>query len=84
MLSVNFDSSFTGFKAHEFVAHSTLVNCVCIGPRSGQVLATGGEDKRVNVWKIGRASSILSLTGNSSPIESLSFDPTEEFLVSTN
>ncbi|CAM9243857.1 unnamed protein product, partial [Chrysoparadoxa australica] len=70
------------FKAHEYVAHSTLVNCVVIGPRSGAVLATGGEDKRVNVWKVGRASNIWSLTGNSSPIEALAFDPMEELLVS--
>ncbi|CAM9719046.1 unnamed protein product [Ectocarpus sp. 12 AP-2014] len=74
--------SFTGFKAHEFVAHVGKTNCVAVGPRSGQVLATGGDDKRVNVWRIGRASSIWSLTGNSSAIESLRFDPTEEFLVS--
>lgn len=38
--------------------------------------------QRVNVWRIGRASSIWSLTGNSSAIESLRFGPTEEFLVS--
>ncbi|CAB1105812.1 unnamed protein product [Ectocarpus sp. CCAP 1310/34] len=74
--------SFAGFKAHEFVAHAGKTNCVAVGPRSGQVLATGGDDKRVNVWRIGRASSIWSLTGNSSGIESLRFDPTEEFLVS--
>ncbi|CBN74909.1 katanin p80 subunit [Ectocarpus siliculosus] len=74
--------SFAAFKAHEFVAHAGKTNCVAVGPRSGQVLATGGDDKRVNVWRIGRASSIWSLTGNSSAIESLRFDPTEEFLVS--
>lgn len=37
--------SFTGFKAHEFSAHSGKTNCVAVGPRSGQVLATGGDDK---------------------------------------
>lgn len=37
--------SFTGFKAHEFVAHAVKTNCVAVGPRSGQVLATGGDDK---------------------------------------
>lgn len=36
---------FTGFKAHEFVAHAGKTNCVAVGPRSGQVLATGGDDK---------------------------------------
>lgn len=39
------------------------------------------QPQRVNVWRIGRASSIWSLTGNSSVIESLCFDPSEEFLV---
>ncbi|KAG5189879.1 WD40-repeat-containing domain protein [Tribonema minus] len=70
-----------GFKAHEFVAHSTKVNCVAIGPH-GAVLATGGEDKRVNVWKIGRANHIWSLAGNSSPIECVCFDHAEENLYS--
>lgn len=37
--------TFTGFKAHEFVAHAGKTNCVAVGPRSGQVLATGGDDK---------------------------------------
>lgn len=37
--------TFTGFKAHEFVAHTNKANCVAVGPRSGQVLATGGDDK---------------------------------------
>ena len=37
--------SFTGFKAHAFVAHSGRTNCVAVGPRSGQVIATGGDDK---------------------------------------
>ncbi|CAN0514695.1 unnamed protein product, partial [Ectocarpus sp. 8 AP-2014] len=35
----------TAFKAHEFVAHAGKTNCVAVGPRSGQVLATGGDDK---------------------------------------
>ena len=34
-------------KVQEFVAHSTQVNCVAFGPKSNQVLATGGEDFKV-------------------------------------
>jgi katanin p80 WD40 repeat-containing subunit B1 len=81
-LSIDNGKGYSGFKAHEYVAHSTKVNCVAIGPHSGAVLATGGDDKRVNVWKIGRASHIWSLTGNSTAIESVCFDPCEELLFS--
>ena len=81
-LSIDGATGYSGFKAHEYVAHSSKVNCLVIGPRSGAVLATGGDDKRVNVWKIGRASPIWSLTGNSTPIESVCFDPQEELLFS--
>jgi WD40 repeat protein len=52
-----------GFKAHEFVAHGTRVTCVVIGPRSGAVLATGGEDKRVNVWKVQSTLTFTSYGG---------------------
>eukprot|EP00953_Heterococcus_sp_UTEX-ZZ885_P032743 17082-Heterococcus_DN1.PRE.2 len=81
-LSIDNGKGYSSFKAHEYVAHSTKVNCVAIGPHSGAVLATGGDDKRVNVWKLGRASHIWSLTGNSTAIESVCFDPCEELLFS--
>jgi WD40 repeat protein len=69
-------------QAHEYVAHSSEVTCLDIGPHSGAVVATGGADKRVNVWKVGRASSIWSLAGNSSAIEAVCFGPIEEHLAS--
>ena len=65
----------------EFVAHSGPVRVARLGTKSGQVLATGGEDKRVNVWKIGRTSALMSLSGHSSAIDALTFDRTEETLV---
>jgi len=42
------------FKVQEFVAHSTRVNCLSFGSKSNQVLATGGEDMKVNIWRIGQ------------------------------
>lgn len=55
-----------------------------LSPTAPSLILThvAASGQRVNVWRIGRASSIWSLTGNSSAIESLRFDPTEEFLVS--
>ena len=70
------------YKVHEFVAHSTMVNCLTIGPLSNQVLATGGEDCKVNVWRVGNASNIWTLGQNKSPIECLCFDNDEQYLVS--
>ena len=37
--------------------------------------------KRVNVWKIGRTSALMSLPGHSSAVDALTFDRTEETLV---
>ena len=78
------ESAPSGGRAYpmqEFVAHSGPVRVARLGTKSGQVLATGGEDKRVNVWKIGRTSALMSLSGHSSAIDALTFDRTEETLV---
>eukprot|EP01039_Chlorochromonas_danica_P002300 gene2300-2519_t len=69
-------------RSQEFVAHSTQVNCLSIGPKSSQVLATGGEDCKVNIWRVGSASNIWTLGYNKSPIECLCFDSDEICIVS--
>jgi WD40 repeat protein len=70
------------YKLQEFVAHSTQVNCLSIGPKSNQVFATGGEDTKINVWRVGNTNNIWTLAHNKAPIESLCFDPEENCLVS--
>eukprot|EP01028_Stygiella_incarcerata_P014029 TRINITY_DN885_c0_g1_i1.p1 TRINITY_DN885_c0_g1~~TRINITY_DN885_c0_g1_i1.p1 ORF type:complete len:744 (-),score=214.84 TRINITY_DN885_c0_g1_i1:151-2382(-) len=65
-------------KLQEFVAHLGNVHCGHIGRKSGQVLVTGGEDKRVSVWTIGKPNAIMSLAGHSSPVHSVMFDMNEE------
>lgn len=64
-----------------FTAHSGRVQCARLGEKSGQVLATGGEDKRVNIWKVGKPNALVSLTGHTSAVECLVFDKQEEVLV---
>ena len=62
------ESAPSGGRAYpmqEFVAHSGPVRVARLGTKSGQVLATGGEDKRVNVWKIGRTSALMAKVGMS-------------------
>jgi katanin p80 WD40 repeat-containing subunit B1 len=70
------------YKVQEFVAHSTRVNCLSFGPKSNQVLATGGEDCKVNIWRVGNVSNIWTLGQNKSPIECLCFDADEQCVVS--
>ncbi|XP_030545840.1 katanin p80 WD40 repeat-containing subunit B1 homolog KTN80.4 isoform X1 [Rhodamnia argentea] len=65
------------YKLQEFVAHSAAVNCLKIGRKSSRVLVTGGEDHKVNLWAIGKPNAILSLSGHSSGIDSVTFDSSE-------
>ncbi|KAK4766160.1 hypothetical protein SAY87_007802 [Trapa incisa] len=69
--------SLTRHAIEEFVAHSASVNCLKIGRKSSRVLVTGGEDHKVNLWAIGKPNAILSLSGHSSGIDSVSFDSSE-------
>ncbi|KAJ3103762.1 Katanin p80 WD40 repeat-containing subunit B1 [Phlyctochytrium planicorne] len=48
-----------GSKIHDFVAHSSAVTCLKISPKSGRILITGGEDRKVNLWAIGKTTAIL-------------------------
>lgn len=69
------------WKLQDFVAHAGKTHCARLGEKSGQVLATGGDDKRVNIWKVGKPNAMMSLTGHSSAVECLVFDKQEEVLV---
>ncbi|XP_047739783.1 katanin p80 WD40 repeat-containing subunit B1 isoform X2 [Hyalella azteca] len=64
----------------EFVAHSGAVNCLALGHKSGRVLATGGDDKKVNLWAVGKPNCILSLSGHTTSIECVRFGGSEELV----
>ncbi|KAJ3388433.1 WD repeat-containing protein 90 [Lobulomyces angularis] len=68
-------------KIHEFVAHSSNVKCLKLGNKSGRILATGGEDNKVNIWAVGKSTPIMSLNGHSSAIDSVALDSQEEICV---
>mmetsp|Transcript_30519 Transcript_30519/g.58761 ORF Transcript_30519/g.58761 Transcript_30519/m.58761 type:complete len:832 (-) Transcript_30519:112-2607(-) len=69
------------YKLQQFAAHAGPVNCLRVGRKSAGVMVTGGEDKKVNMWAIGKPSVILSLTGHQSPVECVTFDSAEENVV---
>ncbi|KAI9000020.1 WD40-repeat-containing domain protein [Gaertneriomyces semiglobifer] len=68
-------------KIYDFVAHSATATCLRIGQKSGRVMVTGGEDRKVNLWAVGKSAPILSLSGHSSSIESVALDYPEEIVV---
>lgn len=38
--------------AEEFAAHGANISCLALGQKSGLVLATGGSDNIVKLWKV--------------------------------
>lgn len=69
------------WRLHEFEAHTSNVSCLALGKGSGRLLATGGEDCRVNIWAINKANCIMSLTGHKSPVECVQINASEEQVV---
>ncbi|ETV82846.1 hypothetical protein H257_04624 [Aphanomyces astaci] len=70
-------------KHSHFMAHSSNVNCIRFGRKSGQVAVSGGDDTNVNLWRIreNETKNIMSLAGHSSPVECVVFDPSEKKVV---
>lgn len=64
----------------EFVAHGANVNCLALGHKSGRVLVTGGDDKKVNLWAVGKPNCILSLSGHTTPVECVRFGGSESMV----
>ncbi|PNF32849.1 Katanin p80 WD40 repeat-containing subunit B1 [Cryptotermes secundus] len=73
-------SSKRSWKLQHFVAHGSNVNCLALGHKSGRVLVTGGDDKKVNLWAVGKHNCIMSLSGHSTPVECVKFGHTEELV----
>lgn len=55
-LKLDFD---LGGDLEEFLAHSANVNCLSIGKKTSRLLITGGDDYKVNLWAIGKPTSLM-------------------------
>ena len=64
-----------------FVAHTAPVNCISLGHKHGMVFATGGDDRNVNVWKVGKPVSLMSFVTAKKSVISVAFDGDERRLV---
>ncbi|KAM9765886.1 LOW QUALITY PROTEIN: katanin p80 WD40 repeat-containing subunit B1 [Menidia menidia] len=69
------------WRLQEFEAHSASVSCLALARSSGRLLATGGQDHRVNIWAVSKANCIMSLTGHRSPVQVVQFNQSEEQVV---
>lgn len=47
------------FSSEEFAAHGADVNCIGLGHKSGRVMVTGGEDRKVNLWSVSKPHCIM-------------------------
>ncbi|GJN17484.1 hypothetical protein PR202_gb04555 [Eleusine coracana subsp. coracana] len=57
---LKFDISLTRHpKIEEFVAHDAEVRSLSIGKKSSRVFITGGSDRKVNLWAIGKQTPLL-------------------------
>ncbi|CAG9825798.1 unnamed protein product [Phaedon cochleariae] len=68
------------WKFQDFMAHSANVNCLSLGHKSGRVMVTGGDDKKVNLWAIGKQSCFMSLSGHTTPVDCVQFNQLEELV----
>ena len=46
-------------KLDDLPAHASGVTCLCLGSKSGRVLVTGGQDRLIHLWAIGKVSPVL-------------------------
>ncbi|KAG5876724.1 hypothetical protein JTB14_015513 [Gonioctena quinquepunctata] len=68
------------WKFQDFMAHNANVNCLALGHKSGRVMVTGGDDKKVNLWAIGKQSCFMSLSGHTTPVDCVQFNQLEELV----
>ncbi|KAL5220377.1 hypothetical protein ABZP36_025090 [Zizania latifolia] len=53
------DPEKRGYRFQEFVAHDAEVRSLSIGKKSSRVFITGGSDRKVNLWAIGKQTPLL-------------------------
>jgi WD40 repeat protein len=50
----------------EYNAHAGSVKCLALGQKNGRFLATGGGDKKVNIWTLDKPNCLMVCFRNSS------------------
>ncbi|XP_076470194.1 katanin p80 WD40 repeat-containing subunit B1-like isoform X2 [Babylonia areolata] len=69
------------WKLQDLTAHGSEVTCVGMGRKTGRVMVTGGQDRKVNVWSVGKDHCIMSLTGHAAVVEAVRLGKDEELVI---
>ncbi|KAI6654266.1 Katanin p80 WD40 repeat-containing subunit B1-like isoform X2 [Oopsacas minuta] len=69
-------------KLHEFVASTSEVRCLALGPKQSRVMVTGGTDNKISVWIIGRPNLLMSFGGHTASVECVRFRADEQVVAS--
>ncbi len=65
---------------NELIAHDAPTRCVCVGPLTGQALATGGDDCALHVWRLGRPTVVMTSRDFKRAVTAVAFGPAEGHL----
>ncbi|ORZ40414.1 WD40-repeat-containing domain protein, partial [Catenaria anguillulae PL171] len=65
----------------EFPAHSSQVTCLRVGQRHGNILVTGGDDRKVHLWEVGNTNPLLTLAGHTHAVTGIAIDSPEHLVV---
>ncbi|KAF9356631.1 hypothetical protein BGX26_004980 [Mortierella sp. AD094] len=68
-------------ECHQTLSHSDYVESIAFSP-TGDRIASGGGDKTLRLWDVKTGACLLTLTGHTSPIQSLDFSPIEAQIAS--
>jgi katanin p80 WD40 repeat-containing subunit B1 len=77
-MTLTLDCAIASDQFHAHQESQEAINCAVIGSKSLQVLATGSNDKTVQVFRIGEATPLLNIPGFGTEVDSLLFDSEEE------
>lgn len=67
-------------KLAEFYAHQEKVNCVTFGRESPQLYASGADDHRIHVWRLGTQAPIQTLIGHQTSVDSVRFSRDDHYI----